>query len=601
MTVYRSIERLKDLHLPADLKKILHTILLIYPPDTQLLIYLLNEAQNTLDLINGAGKGWEETVSHYSLEGSIPGLCLKSGSPVEVETGGDGRWQDLTDSGLIGFNRAICMPIHANGTNPWRGILYIKFRKGKGFTNEERRVAKASSLLIADLYSLTQRLCLFRRGLAEQLLLEEVSRALLRHATDLDRLLYIVLTFFTAYDGLGFNRAMFFLLNKRMGRLEGVAGIGPESPEEAGRVWREMEKENFDLKRLIALAEGRMFEQGGFNRYIRSLRFDLKKGSILTETVGRMRPFNVAVKRCPYDCSEIVEKLGADTFAILPLIGSEGVLGVFIVDNLYNKKPITEEDIDILMAICRQAGLAVENALLYAKVKEAKRRLIHDEKMVALGEMAAALAHSIKNPLVSIGGLVRRIRKGVEPGLEERYLEGIEKEVRRLEGTLEEILTFSQKKSAMEECRVDEIVEEALLLMGEDLKDARIDVVKEIDPSIPSFKGDRGQLVQALLNLISNARQAMTEGGSLRIGTHTYMEDDEMWINIEVEDTGGGIPPEILDNIFDPFFTTKEKGTGLGLSIVHTIVKNHGGRIEVKNMPGKGAVFSLKLPILLLK
>ncbi len=595
MTPYRSLERLKALRSPVDLGTILNTLLCLFPPETQITLYRLDREAERLIRMNGAGKGWERSESHYPMEGTLPGLAVKDRAPIHLREGGRERPPHLMDHGMKGFEDNLYIPILEEGDV--EGLLIVRSME-RGITAPEGTIKMVSSLVGAFL-SLTDRFCMYRKSLIELILLEEVTRNLIRYTTDLDRLLFVILTAVTAGDGLGFNRATFFTFNERMERLEGVAGIGPSSPEEAQRVWKETEGQG--LRRLISATERGGFKEEGFNRYVRSLKFDLKEGSLLREVVERKIPYKVERGECPYHCDEIIRSLGTDSFAVLPITGLNRVLGVLIVDNLYTKKPILEEDIDTLMAICRQAGLAMENALLYIRLKEANRkiteaqaRLLHNEKMVALGEMAAALAHSIRNPLVSIGGFVRRIRKGVSPETFEAYLQRVEKEVRRLERMLDDILTFSQKKEfTFEECRVDEIVEEALSIMEEELRETGIEVVQDMDPAIPAIRGEKGQLLQALLNILWNARQAMPEGGTLTIRAYP----DEEGINIEVEDTGGGIPPEIVGNIFNPFFTTKKNGTGLGLPIAHTIIKNHGGEIGVKNMPGKGAIFVIRLPL----
>jgi hypothetical protein len=140
------------------------------------------------------------------------------------------------------------------------------------------------------------------------------------------------------------------------------------------------------------------------------------------------------------------------------------------------------------------------------------------------------------------------------------------------------------------------VIEEALALEYDALLRGSVRLVTEIAESLPAIQGDEQKLRQVMINLIANARQAMPAGGVLTVRAYrTSLRGDEA-VTVEVEDTGGGIPADILRNIFNPFFTTKEGGTGLGLPISHRIVEQHRGRIEVKNR-AKGAVFILRLPV----
>jgi len=144
---------------------------------------------------------------------------------------------------------------------------------------------------------------------------------------------------------------------------------------------------------------------------------------------------------------------------------------------------------------------------------------------------------------------------------------------------------------------LNQIIEDCLFSLNEEIKDKKIEVTKELTQDIPPIQCDIDQIKQAFLNLITNAIQAMKDGGQLTLRTYISYEVDQVQIVSEVEDTGGGIPIEILHNIFNPFFTTKDFGTGLGLAITHRIISNHHGTIEVKNIPGSGCSFVVKIPV----
>lgn len=166
-----------------------------------------------------------------------------------------------------------------------------------------------------------------------------------------------------------------------------------------------------------------------------------------------------------------------------------------------------------------------------------------------------------------------------------------------MEEMLANILAFSKKQLlCFADCNVMSIVEEALALERDALGRGGVSLVTEFAVGLPAVKGDEQKLRQVMINLIANARQAMPGGGRLTIRLYPAVLRGDRAVAMEVEDTGGGIPAEILRNIFNPFFTTKDEGTGLGLSISHRIVEHHRGEFEVQNRE-KGALFILRIPV----
>jgi signal transduction histidine kinase len=280
-------------------------------------------------------------------------------------------------------------------------------------------------------------------------------------------------------------------------------------------------------------------------------------------------------------------------------------MGLILVDNLYNRNPITEEDIHVLSMFSNQAGLAIENALLYRnleevheELKEAQTGLCHHEKMAALGELSTTIAHEIKNPLVSIGGFARRLDRAIpETSKEKWYTQTIVKEVSRLEKIFSDLLNYTRDESlVIKEHDLRDIVEKSLSMISEGFDDGGIHLVKEFTDGPPKVIGDEQQLKQAFFNLITNARQAMNGKGTLTLRIYPVSKNGSSFIRLEVEDTGKGIAPKNLHNIFNPFFSTRDASLGLGLPIVHKIVTSHQGQIEVDNHPGKGVTFTVTLP-----
>jgi signal transduction histidine kinase len=249
--------------------------------------------------------------------------------------------------------------------------------------------------------------------------------------------------------------------------------------------------------------------------------------------------------------------------------------------------------------------MAMETSILYNRIedahrdlREAQEQIIQGEKLAAIGEMSASIAHELKNPLVSIGGFARRLSKRLTPGTDERfYAETIARETLRMEKMLQDILSFSRKSSInYHDCDLNELVEDALVIVAGAIDGVGISVKKAIRLEEGHFRGDCQQLKQVLINLLLNAVEAMKRGGELSVSTKGLIHQGKQAVSVVIGDTGGGIPLEALSNIFNPFFTTKEEGTGLGLPIAHRIVTNHGGKIEVNNRVGVGAEFTVVLP-----
>ena len=222
------------------------------------------------------------------------------------------------------------------------------------------------------------------------------------------------------------------------------------------------------------------------------------------------------------------------------------------------------------------------------------------EKMSAVGQLAAGVAHEINNPLGVILGfaqaLVRRLQAN-DPL--EMPLKSIEKEAIRCKNLVQDLLTFSRaSKAEREPVDINRAVDGALSLVMAQARMAHIEVKKELSPDLPRVLGNQNQIQQIIINLSNNAMDAMGNSGVLTLKTETMREGALSWVCLKVIDNGPGIPADIRPRIFDPFFTTKPvgKGTGLGLSLVHEIIQKHSGTIDVDSQPGK-TVFVIKFPV----
>ena len=258
------------------------------------------------------------------------------------------------------------------------------------------------------------------------------------------------------------------------------------------------------------------------------------------------------------------------------------------------------QEVERAAAIANQLAVAAENARLYedlrksyAELARAQRQLIQQERLAALGELSAVVAHEVRNPLGVIFNSLGSLRRMLRPsGDAKMLLDIVGEEADRLNRIVGDLLDFArpstpQLRPEPLERIVDEAVQAALA------QNSGVQLAREADPAVPPVPMDARLMRQAVLNVAVNAVQAMPRGG--RLSVRLRREDGAALL--EIEDTGAGIPEEVRHRIFEPFFTTKASGTGLGLAVVKRIVEGHGGEIAVRSRPGAGTTFSLRFPL----
>ncbi|MBW2090197.1 MAG: PAS domain S-box protein, partial [Deltaproteobacteria bacterium] len=234
------------------------------------------------------------------------------------------------------------------------------------------------------------------------------------------------------------------------------------------------------------------------------------------------------------------------------------------------------------------------------EIRQLEKKVRHSEKLAAIGELAAGVAHEIRNPLSSIKGFARFLSHSLSDRTREKeYAEIMGKEVDRINRVVNDLLTFA-RPSEPELAATDlfELVEHTVRLLETDARSRNVKIRSKINPDLSRFLLDANQITQALLNLMLNALQEVDDGGTVEVGAD--VDDSGSRLHIWVEDDGPGIPNDKKKKIFDPFFTTREKGTGLGLAIVRKIVENHSGELQVESpLPGKtgGSRFTITLPV----
>ncbi|MGZ3438129.1 MAG: sensor histidine kinase, partial [Polyangia bacterium] len=234
------------------------------------------------------------------------------------------------------------------------------------------------------------------------------------------------------------------------------------------------------------------------------------------------------------------------------------------------------------------------------ELKDAQAQLVQAQKLAALGQLGAGVAHEINNPLGGVIGHVQLLLAARAPESDDyEALKHIEEGARRASQVVQNLLRFSVQRKEPVRTAVDleKLARDTLSLTESLIRAQNIEVVYDFAAARPRARADAGQLAQVLLNLVANARTAMPTGGTLRIATRAP-EAAGGPVVLVVADSGKGIAPAIKDRIFEPFFTTKDdwSNVGLGLSVSYRIVEEHGGRIDVQSEPGHGATFTVYLP-----
>ncbi len=542
---------------------------------------------------------------------------------------------------------------------------------------------------------------------------QELSRlffinSVVRSTLELDRLLKMILTVVTMGDGLGFNRAILFLVDDSEKNLKGIMGVGPASPEEAKDIWLSMEGKSLGAI-IEEIESGPVHMDSHLDRLSQQLNISLEGDDILNRCVKDKRPFNIQnAKNEPIVTAYLIQMLGAESFGIVPLMSRDNVIGLIWVDNLFTGRPIKDEDLQFLMGFSSHIASAIENARLFenvnlaraelknifesmsdmvyftdkdlvirrinqaviqrtgkteeeiigkkcyeifhgkdepwdkcphSKLMETKKphvgeiedphlggtfvvsnspifdsadnfvgtvhisrditelrtlreRVAHSDRMAALGELAARVAHEIRNPLISIGGFARRLEKRLSDDTRE-YAKIIVNEVSRLENILKEILGFVRSaKFVKSKVDINELMNSIIDFTKPEVHENQNRIIKELSDEKVVSLIDADKIKEALLNIISNAAQATDHG---LITVRTRVENTE--VVIELMDTGCGIKDDDIKSIFNPFFTTKAEGTGLGLAVTHKIIQEHNGKIKVESVWGGGTAFKIYLPI----
>jgi two-component system, NtrC family, sensor kinase len=300
---------------------------------------------------------------------------------------------------------------------------------------------------------------------------------------------------------------------------------------------------------------------------------------------------------------EMLERLGVRV--CLPLMALNRLTGLMMLSSSNEAWNLDQEDLNLLEMLTSQASIAFENAYLFQEQRDRLRRLYRAERLAAAGQLAASVAHEIRNPLTAIRSTIQYLVNEFAPENPKRLLiEGVIGEVDRINRTIDGLLSLTRRPEFKPD-RLDlsSLLEQSLLLLRAQAQSQDVEIQWSAPAPNIQIIGDVSQLKQVFLNLMLNAMQAMPGGGSLKVDLTTTdgaagSLRDKPLANVSIVDSGCGIPAENIDMVFDPFFTTKQGGTGLGLSTSYAIIRQHGGELEISSREGEGTSVHIRFPLI---
>lgn len=432
--------------------------------------------------------------------------------------------------------------------------------------------------LIEEKYGEVYRLNMELNQKIKQLLaIQETGKAILS-VLDLEPLLTVIMNILS--NACHIHRAIIMLVNENKKCLEYLHGVGFD-----GEVPEQMKNYKVSLGRL---------------------------SNILARVASTGRPEYVPeVKSSSLRKENIMLIYGkpASVF-VVPLITRSKVIGVIATDAV-DSDGVPAETRETLEVFAPQIAIAIENARLYSRLQEQMLELKRSQALIGrmekfsfLGNLAARLAHEIKNPMTAIGTFMQMLPQKYDDLEFRRDFHKIAlEETVRVNNLITELLDLvNPKESHFEYSDLHDLINKMILLISPQSNAKKVEVIRQFDPAIHLVWMDPEKMKQVILNMLANAVDFTPERGKIELVTKNCTDKGRLdFVQIEIKDNGPGIPPAHIDKVFDPYFTTKHKstihnGTGLGLFIAHQNMQDHDGIIEVKSNQDEGTIFTLKLP-----
>ena len=416
--------------------------------------------------------------------------------------------------------------------------------------------------------------------------------SVLQSSVDLDEVLSVALTAITAGKGFGMNRAFLLLCEREAGVLKGYLGLGPRDLEEARQVWNEIAQNDMDLQtlaqnfRLNKLSS----ERAKFHDVLEQLTVPLSnKDHILIKALDGKRPIMIEeASQRPDVPPELARLLGVDTFLLMPLISRNRRIGMIIADNCITHRSITEEDMHSLETFGFPVAFAIERASLYdklqvelnrvteagKKLKEQQELIVRMENMALVGRITSSIAHSVRNPLMIIGGFARSMLKNSPASDPKRtFIESIVAETRQLEGVLDEILNYSDSLYPTRDFwDVHQLVESALRDTADILTSLGYATAYSPGHDLLPVYIDFKQLSYCLRTVLQNDVNGIGDDRSIKITSQNGPD----CVILQIEDHSRHITQSELDHLLVPFSETRDLGAGLALALCKTMLEKQG-------------------------
>lgn len=563
-------ERLKLLH---QVSKVIHSSLdaaealkLILGEAVRLMrassgsVALFNPTTRFLEIEASSGLPSDAATLKLRLGEGITGWVAKHGKPARVsEVSRDPRYVEVRPD----VRSELAVPLEVNGEV--RGVLNVDSEKPDAFTREDEQLlqdlASQAALVIRNTW-------LYEQLRVKARLFESLIRVgqTISSALHLDEALQVI------------TREACVLMDAKMCSLLML---------DESREW-------LDLRASF----------GAGAEYLSKPRLSATE-SLVGIVVRRQRPIQVENVQTSsrYQNVEVARREGLISLLSAPLVFSGQAIGAL---NVYSGQPhsFSNEEVRILSALADLSAIAIEKARLYERVVDLEEQLRQNEKLSAIGLLAAEVAHEIRNPLTVMKMLYHSLDlkfPAADPRAKDAQV--IAEKMDHLNKIMEQILHFARSaEPQLTPVNLNQLIDDLGLLTRHKLTNQKIQLIRKLDPDLPPVMGDATQLEQAFLNLTLNAVEAMSKGGKLTIITRSLRlprrSPEPTHVAVDFKDTGQGMTPEQRRRAFSSLLsTTKSTGTGLGLAIVARIVEAHRGKIKVKSRPGHGATFTVLLPI----
>lgn len=359
-----------------------------------------------------------------------------------------------------------------------------------------------------------------------------------------------------------------------------------------------------DKKRVL---HGVSASNPAYRDYMRTVTIPVGSTSLATRCIATRSTMTVRDTANSQEVHrELVKAFGAKSLLALPLIVRGEPIGAMIIDDTRAIRDWTASEIERAELIVNQMAVAVSNARLfeeitrsYGDLQKAQEELVERERLAALGELAAVMAHEVRNPLGVIFNSLGTLEKILRPtGDAAMLLDIVREEADRLNHLVGDLLDFAKpKRAALSAEPLQPLLEGALEAASSEPAGVGVTIRTEIS-ALPLVHLDARMMRRAFLNLVVNGLQAMSNTGVLTVRARTENDGDRELVRVDIADTGPGIEAEVAARMFLPFVTTKASGTGLGLAVVKSIVDAHQGELSVDSIPGVGTTFTVRLPVI---